>query len=38
MAAGVLGLVLGFSTAGAVLGIILRRQARRAIRDVYGLR
>jgi hypothetical protein len=37
MAAGWLGLILGFSTAGAVLGMILRRHARQTIRDVYGL-
>jgi hypothetical protein len=37
MAAEILGLVLGFSTAGVVLGVILRRQSRRAIRDIYGL-
>lgn len=37
MFAGLLGLVLGFCTAGVVVGLLLRRQSKRAIRDVYGL-
>jgi hypothetical protein len=37
MAAELLGLILGFSTSGVVLGMFLRRQSRRAIRDAYGL-
>lgn len=37
MFAGLLGLVLGFCVAGVVVGALLRRQSKRAIRDVYGL-
>jgi hypothetical protein len=37
MAAELLGVLLGFSTAGVLFGIFLRRQSRRAIRDTYGL-
>jgi hypothetical protein len=37
MFAGLLGLVIGFCAAALVVGLIMRRQSKRAIRDVYGL-
>lgn len=37
MFAGLLGLVMGFCAAAVVVGALMRRQSKRAIRDVYGL-
>ncbi len=37
MAAELLGLILGFSTSGVILGMFLRMQSRRAILAAYGL-